>query len=76
MWKIAYIFLNESLFIYEKIISDNIANKDDAQYIIESVVTNKDINELKNYKWYTTISYFLKNINLKYNIWNRTWIRY
>lgn len=76
MWKIAYIFLNESLFIYEKIISDNIKNKEDAKYIIESVVTNKDINELKNFKWYTTISYFLKNINLKYNIWNLTWIRY
>jgi len=76
MWKIAYIFLNESLFIYEKIISDNVKNKEDAKYIIESVVTNDKIKELKNYKWYTTISYFLKNINLKYNIWNLTWIRY
>ena len=76
MWIIAYIFLNESLFIYEKIISDNIKNVDDGKYIIESVITNKDINELKQFKWYKTISYFLKNINLKYNIWNLTWINY
>lgn len=76
LWKIAYIFLNESLFVYEKIISDNIINKEDGKYIIESVVTNSDINELKNMKWYKSISYFLKSINLKYNIWNLTWINY
>ena len=86
MWKIAYFFLNETRFIYEKIIYDNldVNNKTSivdthsfdklGNKIIESVIDDKEFNAYKKqFKFERDMSYFLKNINLKYINWNLTY---
>ena len=86
MWKIAYFFLNETRFIYEKIIHDNInsASKNSVinmndfdelgNKIIESVIDDKELNKWKrSFRFIKDMSYFLKNINLKYNDWSLTY---
>ena len=86
MWKIAYFFLNETRFIYEKIIYDNLnieskksivdTNSFDelGNKIIESVIDDKEFNSYKNhFNFDRDMSYFLKNINLKYINWNLTY---
>ena len=86
MWKIAYFFLNETRFIYEKIIHDNIntvsknsvVNMNDfdelGNKIVESVIDDKELNKWKrSFRFIKDMSYFLKNINLKYNDWSLTY---
>lgn len=86
MWKIAHFFLNETRFIYEKIVHDSIdtmsknstTNMHDfnklGNQIMESVIKDKDFNLYKkNFVFEKDMSYFLKNINLKYRGWDLTY---
>jgi hypothetical protein len=86
MWKIAHFFLNETRFIYEKIIHDSldtmnknsITNMHDfnnlGNQIMESVINDEDFNKCKHaFKFEKDMSYFLKNINLKYRGWDLTY---
>lgn len=86
MWKIAHFFLNETRFIYEKIVHDSIdtmsknstTNMHDfnklGNQIMESVIKDEDFNLYKkNFVFEKDMSYFLKNINLKYRGWDLTY---
>ena len=86
MWKIAHFFLNETRFIYEKIVHDSIdtmsknstTNMHDfnklGNQIMESVIKDEDFNLYKkNFVFKKDMSYFLKNINLKYRGWDLTY---
>lgn len=86
MWKIAHFFLNETRFIYEKIVHDSIdtmsknsiTNMHDfnnlGNQIMESVINDKELNKWKKvFKFENDMSYFLKNINLKYRSWDLTY---
>lgn len=68
-WKIVNIFFNETKFLYEKIIYENLS-KEDAAYVINSINNDEFIklkNSIKNTHVYD-IGWFIKNINLKYPI--------
>ena len=68
-WKIVNIFFNETKFLYEKILYENL-NKIDARQILSNTETEEFIN-LKNQVKAThkyDLGWFLKNINLKYPI--------
>lgn len=86
MWKIAHFFLNETRFIYEKIVHDSIntmsknsiTNMHDfnnlGNQIMESVINDEDFNKCKHsFNFEKDMSYFLKNINLKYRGWDLTY---
>lgn len=86
MWKIAHFFLNETRFIYEKIVHDSIdtmsknstTNMHDfnklGNQIMESVIKDEKFNLYKkNFVFEKDMSYFLKNINLKYRGWDLTY---
>ena len=86
MWKIAHFFLNETRFIYEKIVHDSIdtmsknstTNMHDfnklGNQIMESVIKDENFNLYKkNFVFEKDMSYFLKNINLKYRGWDLTY---
>ena len=86
MWKIAHFFLNETRFIYEKIVYDSIdtmsknstTNMHDfnklGNQIMESVIKDENFNLYKkNFVFEKDMSYFLKNINLKYRGWDLTY---
>ena len=86
MWKIAHFFLNETRLIYEKIVHDSIdtmsknstTNMHDfnklGNQIMESVIKDENFNLYKkNFVFEKDMSYFLKNINLKYRGWDLTY---
>jgi hypothetical protein len=70
LWYLANFFLNETKFLYEKLIYENL-HIEDAKYIINKSIDldtfykNKGIFEQNRI---FDISYFLKNVNLKYNV--------
>ena len=68
-WRIVNIFFNETKFLYEKILYENLSKKD-ASYIINQI-NCKEFNDLKNSiksNHQKDLGWFLKNINLKYPI--------
>ena len=86
MWKIAHFFLNETRFIYEKIVHDSIDTMSKnsttnmhnfnklGNQIMESVIKDENFNLYKkNFVFEKDMSYFLKNINLKYRGWDLTY---
>ena len=86
MWKIAHFFLNETRFIYEKIVHDSlntisknsITNMHDfnnlGNQIMENVINDEEFNKCKKtFIFDKDMSYFLKNINLKYRGWDLTY---
>lgn len=69
LYRFSTFFLNETKFLYDKILLENISKKD-YQKIIDTL--NKDSlyhTHCAQFKHTSDMSYFLKNINLKYNLW-------
>lgn len=69
LFRFATFFLNETKFLYDKILLENITKKD-YQKIVDTL--NKDSlyhTYRAAFKPSSDMSYFLKNINLQYNLW-------
>lgn len=69
LYRFSTFFLNETKFLYDKILLENISKKD-YQKIIDTL--NKDSlyhTHCTQFKHTSDMSYFLKNINLQYNLW-------
>jgi len=72
LYKIVHIFLHETKIIYEKIFNNILDDK--AEYIINDVINDNEINELRHKlntedEFYHFLKRCSKN-NLKYSIWN------
>lgn len=69
LYRFSTFFLNETKFLYDKILLENISKKD-YQKIVDAL--NKDslyYTHRTQFKHTSDMSYFLKNINLQYNLW-------
>ena len=68
-WKIVNIFFNETKFLYEKILYENLSKKD-VNYILNKIDNDEFIKikeDIKKNHVYD-MGWFLKNVNLKYPI--------
>ena len=69
LYRFSTFFLNETKFLYDKILLENISKKD-YQKIVDTL--NKDSlyhTHRTQFTHTSDMSYFLKNINLQYNLW-------